>query len=143
MAQPTITVPSVEQQTGWRRPHPKYLCQDFYLCLRIEQYDFDLSDEAFQRYAKRRGVLYKAGTGDRWRITADHQATREDFDRSDCRWMVSVATGKRTRLQTPAEMDEGWLIMRSMKGAFQDAWELYLAAQAEADHPSPQQQHAA
>lgn len=133
-AYPVPRAPSIETQTGWRRSHPQALCQDFDLRQRITSTDFDLHDQAFLRYAERRGVLYLAGTNLRAEIVADHHVTKSEFMQSDkwqpLRWWIHHKSGERIRLQTTEELETSWRIIRAAKGALQDAWELYQPQQA-------------
>lgn len=128
------TSPSIHEQTGWKRPGPHTLCQDFDLRIRIAETDFDLEDLDFQQYAKVRGILYLAGAGIRWKIVADHSVTQDDFLTADrwepLRWWIDAKTGEQTRPQTAEELNISWLIIRAAKGALQDCWEIYRAQPA-------------
>lgn len=125
--------PTIGEQTGWTRPHPLGLCQDFDLRQKVTQTDFDLEDPGFQRYAKARGVLYLAGKGLRWQLVKDHSVTRDEYLTAahwePLRWWVDAKTGKRLRLQNHDELETSWRIVRAAKGALQDAWELYQVEQ--------------
>ncbi len=135
LSAPSLTVPSVTQQTGWRRPFPKMLCQDNDALMRMTAHDFDLTDRDFLDYALGRGVLFQAGTpySRRWRFTADHAATRDDF-MADTFFRFAIPnpkTGVRY-LYTPEEMEFHWDCMLRAKAKLQDCWELYLAHAAPA-----------
>ena len=66
-----MPVPTIEQQTGWKRPFPHQLLQGFPdagdILQRIGHYDFDLDDPAFRFYCEQRGVLWYAGKEGGWR----------------------------------------------------------------------------
>lgn len=75
--------PTIEQQTGWRRPHPATICPDSRMLLKVEEYSYDLEDEAFLAYFHDR-------TGYRikdipkyeltmWLLRADTAAAAEEF----------------------------------------------------------------
>ncbi len=125
---PPRAVSSVTQQTGWRRPAPTAICQDHQVLLAITEFDFDLTDPGFQAYARSRGVLHGCGIpgSHRWRFTADHAATRDDFMADPC--FRSPDPGPITSavyLYPPEEMETHWRIMRLAKAKLQDCWELY------------------
>jgi hypothetical protein len=52
--------PSIEQQTGWKRPYPQTICQELDVLERVTQFDYDLGDVAFQRFIQSRCGIYLA-----------------------------------------------------------------------------------
>lgn len=52
---------SIEQQTGWRRPHPQMLLQNIDLLQKVTSFDYDLLDPDFVQYAHARGCMNGAG----------------------------------------------------------------------------------
>lgn len=74
-----LVMRTVEQQTGWKRPHPKMICQEKDILIGITEYNFDLSDDGFLRYATSRGVAYVAGEEGTYRrqFTGDFTKGRE------------------------------------------------------------------
>ncbi len=109
---------TIYQQTGWRRPGPQTICQDFDALVRVSEYDFDLNDPEFSRYCEQRGVGWKAGTGRRLAFTADHAATKERFLRE-------FGSSEKGYVYSADEMETHWKIMRAAKGAMQDCWEVW------------------
>lgn len=125
--------PTLAQQTGWQRPHPKALCQDIKILQKVTECDFDLSDPGFQRYATMRGVLYLAGVkgSPRWRFTDDFSKGREEFMRDayfNFAQEYPAGSGVRHKY-TPDEMEFHWKTMILARGRLQDAWELYRTRQ--------------
>ena len=116
-------VRSIEKQTGHKRVGPKAIRQDFSLLIKITEYDFDLYNPDFQEYCRTRGVLYKAGSGKRFDLTANHSATKEEFF-GLFRCAMTQPDGSIYRY-TASEMDTHWEIMLAAKGAMQDCWELF------------------
>lgn len=115
----TLTVPTIETQTGARRIGPRALIQDIDVLCLVTEYDFDLSNEAFVDYCCRRGVYHKAGVRQRLAFTANHLATREEFN--------SLFGCSTTGIEySEEEMDTHWKIMLGAKGALQDCWQLWL-----------------
>lgn len=140
---PSLTVKTIAEQTGFRRAMPVTLCQNFDLLRQVCEYDFDLSNEEFQDYARRRGVLYKAGvpSTDRWLFTANHQTTRAEFferyryatdDSKRCFANLDASSPRAEQRYrfTDQELETHWQIMLAAKGALQDCWELWLNQQA-------------
>lgn len=111
---------TIQQQTGWNRPHPQTICQEMDALVSVTDYSFDLGDKGFFAYCKARGVAHKAGHGKRFSFTADHAKTREDFGAmfgvSETGWVYS-----------PEDMETHWRIMLAAKGSMQDCWELYTS----------------
>ena len=113
------------QQTGWKRPTPQAICQSYDVLRTVTEYSYDLHDPAFQDYAKKRGVLYKAGCQDRFEFTANHNITRSDYA---ARFYLSEEDPQ--GIQHPLSDDAievHWQIMLAAKGSMQDCWDLYQA----------------
>ena len=127
------TVPTIQEQTGWKRSTPVAICQDFDVLLRVRAWDFDLENAAFLDYADARGVLYKAGSigSPRFLFTANHSATEADF-RANPHFQRAIPSSQYPDgyKYSDEEMDSHWRIMRAAKGALQDAWELFTQAAA-------------
>lgn len=53
---PTLPFPArtIREQTGFVRSHPKALCQDLPALLRVTEFDYDLTNEAFVAYFEAR-----------------------------------------------------------------------------------------
>jgi hypothetical protein len=97
-----MRTPTIEQQTGWRRPHPQTLLQDMDTLLRVTHFEFDLDDPGFRFYCNQRGVLYLAG--------------REN---SEC-WQATRQAGRSGTIQ--GEIDK---IFHLACARLTDAWDLY------------------
>jgi len=52
-----MTMTSLFEQTGWKRPYPKMLCQDWSILNRIYFFSYDLSNLDFLDYLKSRGII--------------------------------------------------------------------------------------
>lgn len=126
---PGLTVPTIEQQTGWnKRPLPVSICQDLDVLRGVRQWDFDLTDQGFLDYAHARGVLYKAGVSGskRFRFTADHTAAEADF-KSDPYFQRAIPSRQYPDgyPYSDADMETHWQIMLAVKGALQDCWQIF------------------
>lgn len=116
---------TIQEQTGWKRPFPSAICQDFDVRRSVTEYDFDLHDAGFRRYCEARGVLHLAGVRRRFAFTADHLATKARFLELFGVVIQNKQPGKPAYVFSAREMDTHWRIMLAAKGAFQDAWELF------------------
>ena len=114
-----LSVPTVEEQTGWTRPYCRTICQELDVVIRVTEYDFDLENAEFREYADRRGVLFKAGVGKRFAFTKNHAATKAEFFRE-------FRFSKKGVRFSDDDMEFHWRIMLAAKGYMQDAWELFL-----------------
>jgi len=128
-ARPSLTVPTIEEQTGWhQRTMPQSICGDFNVARRVTEYDFDLADPAFLEYAERRGVLYKARRiGSRWFVfTGNHAATKRDF-LNDPHFQRAAPHKDYPQgyVYSDEAMEQHWEIMLATKGFLQDCWQLF------------------
>lgn len=124
---------SIKEQTGWARPFPFTICQDFYALIKVTEYSFDLSNNEFNEYCRRRGILYKAGSGNRLEFTGNHSATKAQFF-DEFRYAIKYKDAEPYRF-TDNEMETHWRIMLAAKGALQDCWELYHNLETEIETP--------
>ena len=117
---------TIEQQTGWKRPFPKMICQDLYVLEKVVEYDFDLEDAGFQAYAQARGVLHVAGVQNsiRWDFTKSFELGLADFLENTYFHYAKEHNGARYKY-TEAEMHLHYEIMCIARAKLQDAWELY------------------
>lgn len=126
---------SIQQQTGWRRPYPAMLCQDHAVLLGITQFEFELNDPAFRRYAEQRGVLYVAGRegSRRWKFTGDFSRGCAEFMvDSYFRFAQEYPAGSGIRhMYTAEEMAFHWKVMRIARSKLQDIWEIYQDRKAQ------------
>ncbi len=109
---------TIQSQTGWIRSHPQQICQDRSILIEITDLSFDINDKGFVKYATGRGVMFKAGTGPRLRMTGDFSATKKDY-------IEMFRYGETGYRFTDEDMDVDWEIMQCARGALQDCWELY------------------
>lgn len=134
MQQPlTFDAPSITEQTGWKRPQARCLCQDFAVLTRVSHYTYDLYNRDFLEYMRRRGVLgnFPRVGSDRFHLIARRSASAQDkqqFLNTESYWYAQewpVGSGQRYQY-TPQEMESFWSIIMHCKGAAQDAWELFI-----------------
>lgn len=132
---PRCTVPSIEEQTGWRRPSPQAICQETTVLLAITAYDFESDNGPFADYALARTGLSVDGkvyndVDPRWfEQLGNHSLTRDAFD---CAWRVVGPYGHKIRRGAelfPEELDIKWQIFLLQKGRLHDCWELWTAQQ--------------
>lgn len=101
-----MPVPSIEQQTGWKRPYPQMICQDPEVRLAIREFDYDLNNPEFVKY-------YKSRTG----VQIDQFSCPRAWD-----------SFKSVELNPNCIVGETHL--RLMRGALQDCWELFTQTSA-------------
>jgi hypothetical protein len=89
--------PTIEQQTGWRRPYPNMICDDGDALARVTQFSFDLDDFEFVAYFIRR-------TG--------YNILEADCGWEECKRSIHDLT-----------LDDTW--RKIERGKLQDCWELY------------------
>jgi hypothetical protein len=132
-----VAVPSIAQQTGWKRPYPKMICQDINVLQRVTEYDFDLNDATFARYAEQRcgrGVAGIEGSVE-WRFTGDYSKGRAEFMNNfyfRFTQPIPPGSGKRRKL-TDEEMESRWKWIGIARAKLQDAWEIYRTTVLEKD----------
>lgn len=111
---------SIEQQTGWKRPYPHTLCQDYNVLLSIHDFDFDPDNDEFIRYfISRTGIAIKDYYLDRGksnRIGVEPRLVKGP----GCGWKAV-----KSLLTDPGD-DIAWRITRAK---MQDCWELYTQQQ--------------
>lgn len=107
---------TIEEQTGWRRPHSDALCQEPEVLLRISEYSFDLTDSDFRDYfASRTGQVIEASQFDFYQNWTQEQVmNRRNF-----------ATKKGSVNSVNSDRKQWWEIVRLTRGKLQDCWELY------------------
>ncbi|SNY94101.1 hypothetical protein SAMN04515647_4424 [Cohaesibacter sp. ES.047] len=118
---------TITEQTGWKRPHPKALCQDFDVRTQIHEYDFDSSDMNFQAYCRSRGLACRFGKlgSERRAFMDDHAGTKDQFMRLECVNFAEEQPDGSRHKYSDKHKETFWTIHLSNKGALQDAWELY------------------
>jgi hypothetical protein len=92
-------------QTGYRRSHPRGICQNHDFLLAVTQFDFDLFDPDFVAY-------FEGRTGIQLRSTGGYFTPR---NRSVEEWDEMVADLSSAEDETT----------RILRGKLQDCWELY------------------
>lgn len=114
---------TIEQQTGWKRPHPEMICQDHEVLLRVHDYSYDLGNEDFTRYfISRTGIqIGKEEKPElaRWLLTSP-KAERWLLESPDYKYL----NGEMVPFGQEREIDIK--ISRILKGRLQDCWELFL-----------------
>lgn len=94
---------TIEEQTGWTRPHVAGICQDIEALLRVTEFDYDLTDLSFLVYFKER--------------------TGIQIDECECGWFVVIEELANYNVPAP---DKSWRITRAK---LQDCWQLYQLTQ--------------
>jgi hypothetical protein len=110
----------------WRRPSPVSLCQEIELLPLVSEYDYDLSDNEFQKYCVSRGVLQVAGEkgSRRWEYMLNYSKTKEDFFNDVYFQFSKEYQGSRYKYNEE-EMNIHWNILHTGRGQLQDCWEIY------------------
>mgnify|MGYP001576582002 CR=1 FL=1 len=110
----------------WVRPGDSALCQDTDLLLMVREYDYDLSEKAFQAYCSARGILHVAGepASKRWKYVADFRKTKSTY-LTDLYFQFSEEVNGKRHRYTEKEMEAGWKIMLLGRAKIQDCWELF------------------
>ena len=111
------------EQTGWRRPYSRSICQDSTVLIRVRWYSYDLQDERFCDYLRDRigSDPRKAASGfDRF-CELDAMTETEYRRAHECRWSLN-----QKHEYTADEIELNMEVRRIRKGAYQDCWELYL-----------------
>jgi hypothetical protein len=114
---------TITEQTGWRRPHSRSICQDVTVLIRVTRYSYDLCDERFVDYLRARigSAPRKAASGfDRF-CELDAMTEAEYRRAHECRWSLN-----QKHEYTADEIELNMEVRRIRKGAYQDCWELYL-----------------
>lgn len=124
----SLTVPTVEHQTGFVRPHPRAICQDTQALKKVFLYDYDASDKDFIQYCRKRGVLnaLPITTDPYWTWVTDWRQGFKDFLR-----LADMRTSEQGQEYTDLELKELWSTTDRARGSLQDAWQLYLDLQKE------------
>ena len=111
-------VPSLEDQTGWKRTYPQMICQDPDLLSKVNVFTYNLNDAGFVKYfISRRGVKIDGEEP----LLTDPKAEQRYLASDDIRY---IGTGQ------PVPMEDRLVtlkVYRIMRGQLQDCWELYCA----------------
>lgn len=112
-----MTKPFTEQ-TGWKRPYPKAICQDWESLSRVNEFSFDVNNSEFIEY-------FRCRTGVVW---DDHKAWITTSDDAE-NWLLNSLDFKYMISQEPIEFgrerEVKVLLNRILKGQLQDCWELF------------------
>lgn len=129
---------SIQDQTGWRRPHPEAVCQDHDVLLRITQYDYDLEAPGFHMYHReRRGLLRGTGLPLDERVISfyrDHHKTKEQYIKEVGvvgRWGEEKTVGL---VKTEKQLETEWLLVLLARAKLQDSWELWTTNRCVQSH---------
>ena len=127
---------SIFEQTGWKRPHAATLLMDTETLKLVTEYDYDLSDEQFEEYARRRGCMNGAfREGSRHRMyVREHWLSEADFladeDPDVTHPEPSVYNDFSPPRYTEAERRGTWQVIALARAALQDCWEVYESLDA-------------
>lgn len=118
----TLTVPTIEAQTGAVRAGLVALIQNGDLLVKVTQCDYDMFAPGFADYCRARGVgLWERGL---WPLfNAAHFIERANYEKLFGQSIHGHTYG-------PATMDSHWRSTLIARGALQDPWQLWLASQA-------------
>lgn len=110
----------------WKRPSEEALCQDMDLLVMVQEYSYDLSNQAFRQYCDDRGILNVAGkpTSEWWKFADDYSKNKRDFLAAPSFHFAQEVNGSRYRY-TAGELETAWLIMVLGRAKLQDCWELF------------------
>lgn len=99
---------TIEDQTGWCRPHPGGLCRIRSVLCSIFIYDYNISDIEFIKYCDDRGLLCKLpkSNSDEWFALVD----------------FNIPEGKAFEVLGYTV----WYDVGYFRGVLQDCWQLYL-----------------
>jgi hypothetical protein len=115
---------------------PKALCQRTEFLLMVTDYDYDLSNEAFQAYCTGRGTSCLAEPGSRrWDFFADHRLAKEDYLADPYFRSAAEHEGSR-HTHSDDEMSSGWRVIQFGRAVLQDSWELFCAERESSASPS-------
>jgi hypothetical protein len=111
----------------WKRSYPVSLCQEYDLMLLVTDYDYDLSDEHFQKYCAERGVLQVAGEigSRRWEYMLDYTKLKEDFFNDAYFQYAKVKEDGSAYKYSDEEMNIHWENLFISRVQLQDCWEIY------------------
>lgn len=114
----------------WTRPGPSTLCQEIYLLGMVGEFDYDLSDSAFQDYCCDRGVLHVAGEPGcrRWEYLSAHDGAKSRYLSDPYFQLAEEVDGKQYRF-TDEELESGWMVILLARAKLQDCWEIYSKVQ--------------
>jgi hypothetical protein len=117
----TKSCPSIFEQTGWERCHPKQICQEIEVLTQISSYSYDLSDQGFVAYfASRTGVLLTDDPRARFSLTSPWNEAEA--------WLLNSQEFTYLENGLPvASWDRPPFVSmyRILRGQLQDCWELY------------------
>jgi len=111
----------------WARRGENTLCQDTDLLIMVDEYDYDLSSNEFQRYCSTRGVLHIAGDigSKRWEFFSDYRKLKSEYLADSYFRFAEEMDGKRYKY-TIEELETSWRIILLGRAKLQDCWELFL-----------------
>jgi hypothetical protein len=110
----------------WNRSGEYALCQEYEYLLMVDEYDYDLSNPAFQDYCNKRGILHCAGVkGSKyWNFFLDYRKSKDEYLSETDFQFAAEYEGKKYNYSAE-EMESGWRIVRLGRAKFQDCWELF------------------
>jgi len=116
---PVLKSLTIEDQTGWRRPHPCAICQDHNTLRSVFLYDYDLDVPEFVKYCYARGIMHHAPKDVLgMTLVQDYYIGEDDFYK-----LTQKAYGVDNSTAVYAHVD--WSICLAARGALQDCWQLF------------------
>ena len=113
---------TIKEQTGWDRPNDVSMLQDLNLLKKVTVFDFDLNDESFRQYCRKRKGYTFTPSNDKVSIQEyiDLLMTGTEMDLAN---YIGKVLELKKEFDKNLALDIKWLqITRAM---IQDLWEIY------------------
>jgi len=115
---------TIQEQTGWKRPYPKMICQNSNILKNITEYNYDLTNTEFINYFRSRTGILLHKCED---VELEHFLLNSSTSKAATNWLLNspeykyhtgVAVSKYDRL---IDIE----INKVLRGKLQDCWELF------------------
>jgi len=108
---------SIREQTGWKRPFPKQICQERDVLLKITKFNYDINDKKFILYVRSRtGIVLDLA------LLSEDRRRKEEEDRRN-KGLEDYWENSKKLFDKDSVVEETW--MKITKSKIQDCWELY------------------
>ncbi len=150
-----LYLPTIEEQTGWRRSNPLQILGDSDILQKVTSYSYDLLNLDFVKYAHQRGCMNGAGKPSPLdpdyvandfdlqyeqlptcgypirKFVREHWRQKEDFLSPSVEIYAAPVIGKKGKLLKSKKIEGDWkeLVWETIPPArarLQDCWEVYL-----------------
>jgi len=118
---------SIFEQTGWKRPYSRQICQEHDILLKITEYSYDLNNEEFVKYfISRTGILILKED----RPDISYFTLAFPFEQVE-EWLLYSPNYTRLDGQPvdPESRKFDVKINKLIRGRLQDCWELWITDQ--------------